>query len=82
MTWLLFSVLYNYFHGSEYMSRFKFIGEYKSDGKVCNIYKDKITGIYYKIDDGVVKRVFSDDVKIADKITNCKIKNRKNKKDI
>ena len=64
------------------MSRFKFIGEYKSDGKVCNIYKDKITGIYYKIDDGVVKRVFSDDVKIADKITNCKIKNRKNKKEI
>ena len=64
------------------MSRFKFICEYKSDGKVCNIYKDKITGIYYKIDDGAVKRVFSDDVKIADKITNCKIKNRKNKKEI
>ena len=63
------------------MSRFKYICEYKSEGKYCSVYKDKITNTYYKMEDGVAKRVFSDDVKIAEKVIDCK-KEKIGKKEI
>ena len=63
------------------MSRFKYICEYKSEGKYCSVYKDKITNAYYKMEDGVAKRVFSDDVKIAEKVIDCK-KEKIGKKEI
>lgn len=63
------------------MSRFKYICEYKSEGKDCSVYKDKKTNAYYKIEDGVAKRVFSDDVKIAEKVIDHK-KEKISKKEI
>lgn len=63
------------------MSRFKYVCEYKNEGKICNVYKDKLTNTYYKIEDGVAKRIFSDDVKIADKLVNCKRKHKLTKKE-
>lgn len=63
------------------MSRFKYICEYKSEGKDCSVYKDKKTNAYYKIEDGVAKRIYSDDVKIAEKVIDHK-KEKISKKEV
>lgn len=60
------------------MSRFKYICQLKSEGKTYNVYKDKKTNEYYKIDGITVRRIFGDDIRIAEALTENKIKEKAN----